>query len=277
MIDKLALGTWLMGGTKDPDPNNDDEKDVAVIQLAIKNGVTLIDAAQNYANGRCEEIVGQAVKDLPRDSFQILTKQRKERLTYDNVIEDCQISLDRLGLDYIDYFVCHAPDPDLGVQDFFKATNELYKQEKIKAVGVSNFGVNMLEAAVKESNVPISLNQVHVSVDDDDVFRTGTYQFCLENNIPVQAYRAFAGYKDNDKAKKVIKSIADDLGLTEHQILLSYLNTYKGMAFTIRASSSKHWKEIKQALKYNLDIEYIEDIRKSHMNIEGNFLHFLKI
>ena len=60
-LPKLALGTWLMGGTKEPDPNNDDDRDIAVIKTAIDAGITLIDTAQNYADGRCEESVGEAI------------------------------------------------------------------------------------------------------------------------------------------------------------------------------------------------------------------------
>lgn len=277
MINELALGTWLMGGTKDPDPNNDDQKDIEVIQLAIKEGITLIDTAQNYADGKCEEIVGEAVRGLPRDSFQILTKQKQQRLSYDNVIEDCDKSLKRLGVDFIDYFVCHAPNTDFDMKDFFKATNKLFKDGKIKAVGVSNFGVDMLKLAIEVSDIPIALNQVHVSVDDDDVFRTGTYQFCVDNNIPVQAYRVFAGSEANEKAGVVIQNTAKELKLTEHQVLLSYLNSYEGMIFTIRASSKKHWDEVREALDYDLPEEHTKQIRATHTNLEGNFLHFLQL
>lgn len=66
-LSKLALGTWLMGGTKAPDPNNDDEKDISIIKTALESGITLIDTAQNYADGKCEGIVGQAITNYPRE------------------------------------------------------------------------------------------------------------------------------------------------------------------------------------------------------------------
>ena len=64
-LPKLALGTWLMGGAKDPDPANDDAKGIAAINLALDSGISLIDTAQNYAAGRCEEIIGEAIKSRP--------------------------------------------------------------------------------------------------------------------------------------------------------------------------------------------------------------------
>ena len=73
-LQQLAIDTWLMGGRMDPEPSNDDEKDVNTIQLALDSGIKLIDTAQIYAAGKCEELVGIAIKDRPRDSYQILTK-----------------------------------------------------------------------------------------------------------------------------------------------------------------------------------------------------------
>ena len=198
-------GTWLMGGTKEPDPNNDDEKDISIIQLALDNGITLIDTAQNYAAGRCEELVGQAIKDRPRGSYQILTKQAKENLSYQGVIDGCKASLKRLGVDHIDYFVCHAPNANFDTRDFFRAANQLRSDGLIRNVGVSNFGVKFLQIALEASDSPISLNQVSFSLNDDDILSTGTYEFCVKNKIPIQAFRTLAGLKDNKEIADVLK------------------------------------------------------------------------
>ncbi len=274
---KLALGTWLMGGMKDPDPDNDDQRDIDAIKLAIAEGVTLIDTAQNYANGRSEELVGQAIKGLDRDSFQILTKQRKERLSFDNVLEDCESSMARLGVEYIDYFVCHAPNEEFDMKDFFRASNQLHEEGKIRNVGVSNFGSNMLKLAVDESATPIVLNQVHFSLDDDDVLSTGTYDFCRENNIHIQAYRTLVNMDKNEKAYKVVSEIGAVVGLTPQQVAISYINSFDLMAFTIKASSKKHWDEIKAAVNTRLGDDYIKRIRDSHKDIKGNFRRYLEV
>lgn len=266
-----------MGGPKDPDPKNDDAKDIAAIKLAIENGVTLIDTAQNYANGRCEEIVGEAVKDLPRDSFQILTKQNKDRLSYQNVLDDCDASLERLGVDAIDYFLCHAPNIEFDMKEFFRATNELYKKDKIKNVGVSNFGPNMLKIAVEESDTPIVVNQVHFALDDDDVLSTGTYDFCKDHGVAIQAYRTLVDLEVNKAALKVIDEIAQKRNLSRQQVAVAYINSYEGLSFTIKASSNEHWDAIKEALKTTLDAEEIDALRKSHKGMEGGLRHFLEL
>jgi diketogulonate reductase-like aldo/keto reductase len=272
---KLALGTWLIGGTKDPDPNNDDAKDIAIIQLAIENDVTLIDTAQNYANGRCEELVGLAVKDLPRESFQILTKQFKDRLTYQNVIDDCAASLKRLGVEYIDYFACHAPNSDFNPKNFFKATNELVKQGKVKNVGVSNFGPKMLKIAVEESETPITFNQVFFNFSDDDVLSTGTYDFCIDNGIRVQAYRILVELDENKEAHEILGELSVRYNCSVQEIAVAYINSYEGLSFTIKSSSRKHWDSVKEALKLELKPDDIARLRESHRDIEGTRRHFL--
>lgn len=274
-VPQLALGTWLMGGTKEPDPENDDEKDISIIRLAVGEGITLIDTAQNYAAGKCEELVGQAIRSYARDSYQILTKQDKNFLSYEEVLQGCQASLERMGLDYIDYFVCHAPNTDFDMRDFFKATNLLYKQGLIRHVGVSNFGPKMLQIAVDTSNIPISLNQVHFSLTDGDVLDTGTYDFCVKHSIAIQAYRPLLNIRKNEGAMKALDPIAKSRNLSIEQAAIAYLNSYKNMTFTIRASSKAHWDEIKTALKIKLGDDEIDKLRYSHFNKQGAFREYL--
>ena len=252
-LQQLAIGTWLMGGRMDPEPSNDDEKDVNTIQLALDSGIKLIDTAQIYAAGKCEELVGIAIKDRPRDSYQILTKQARDNLSYQGVIDGCKSSLYRLGLDFIDYFVCHAPTNDFDMRDFFRATNKLYKEGLIRHVGVSNFGVKSLKIALETSERPIRLNQVSFSICDDDILRTGTYDFCLRNNIPIQAFRALARVDEDPEIVRVLESIAPRYGLTIYQLAIAYINSFGNMHFTIRASSSDHWDQIKAAMDIHLE------------------------
>lgn len=231
-LQKIALGTWLMGGARDLDPGNDDGRDIAVIRLALDNDITLIDTAQNYADGRCEELVGEAIKGYRRDSYQILTKQSRKDLSYQGVIDGCRNSLKRLGVDYLDYFVCHAPNADFDMRDFFRATNQLHKDGLIRNVGVSNFGVRLLQVALNTSDLPISLNQVSFSLGDDDILSTGTYEFCINNNIPIQAFRTLAKLKEDETLVGILEDIAPKYSLTIQQLALAYINSYNNMHFT---------------------------------------------
>jgi diketogulonate reductase-like aldo/keto reductase len=274
-LPKLALGTWLMGGTKDPDPNNDDAGDIKVIKTAIESGISLIDTAQNYAGGKCEELVGQAIADLPRESIQILTKQNRLKLSYGEVIEGCHDSLGRLGVEYLDYFVCHAPNPDFDLADFFKASNQLYKAGLIKQVGVSNFGVKSLQIAIDTSDLPIALNQLSFSINDSDILTAGVYDFCLKHKVPIQAYRPLVNIKKEQDSYKLLQEIAMATKLTPHQVLIAYLNSYEGISFTTRASTAEHWQQIKDALEVTLEPSALKELKQVHMTKQGAFAHFL--
>ncbi|MCL2037846.1 aldo/keto reductase [Candidatus Saccharibacteria bacterium] len=276
-LPKLALGTWLMGGMKDPDPNNDDAGDIAVIRLALDNGITLIDTAQNYAAGKAEELVGQAIKGRLRDSFQILTKQDTEKLSYQEVVDGCRASLDRLGVDFVDYFVCHAPNADFDMRGFFRAANQLYKDGSIRNVGVSNFGIKSLQIALDTSDLPISLNQVSFAMDDDDIIRTGTYDFCVKNNIPIQAFMTLVNWKENKEIIGVLETIAPKYNLTVQQLALAYINSFENMHFTIRASSVEHWQQIKDAMNARLESGDIATLKKLQHGRKGLFGELLEI
>lgn len=274
-LPKLALGTWLMGGTKDPDPNNDDAKDISVIKLAINSDITLIDTAQNYAAGKCEELVGQAIAGYPRDKVQLLTKQDTRKLSYDQVVQGCHDSLKRLGTTYVDYFVCHAPNADFDLREFFKAGNQLYKDGLIRHIGVSNFGVKPLQTALEASELPIALNQVSFSINDSDILTSGTYEFCLRHNIPIQAYRPLVDIAKEQDSYDLLVRIAQDMKLTPHQVLIAYLNSYEGVSFTVRASSTEHWDQIKAALRIRLKASDVEELKATHETKQGAFGHFL--
>lgn len=274
---KLALGTWMMGGTMQADPANDDAADIVVIRTALDNGVRLIDTAQNYADGKCEQLVGQAIKGYDRSSVQILTKQKKDQLEYDQVIQGCRGSLERLDTAYIDYFLIHAPRRDADLSQFFKATNQLYKQGLIRHVGVSNFGPKALQIAVDTSDTPIAVNQVSFSVNDADILTSKTYDFCVAHNIPIQAYRTLAELDKDPAVYGRLKAIANTHQLTPQQLALAYLHSYPEVNFTIRASSPEHWQDIKDALQIELDETDIKLLKRLHLAKKGGFWAYLDV
>ena len=160
-----AIGGWLWGGT-------DDKAALEGIARAIDLGMTTIDTAAVYGFGHSEKIVGQAIRGK-RQKVQVLTKfgQRWDTdqgthtfQTQDNegrpitihrhaskkgVLYECENSLKRLGIDCIDLYQHHWPDPDTPIEETMDACAALLKQGKIRAVGVSNYTVPMMEEAMK--------------------------------------------------------------------------------------------------------------------------------
>jgi aryl-alcohol dehydrogenase-like predicted oxidoreductase len=174
-----AIGGWMWGGAERKDA-------LEAIIASYNNGVTSIDTAPAYGQGLSEEIIGEALKQLPRDKVQILTKyglrwdlkkgefffsstgnngQPIDMYRYagkESVIEECENCLRRLGTDYIDLFQIHWADSTTPIAETMEAIAHLQKQGKIRAGGVCNYNVAQLQEA--EEVVSLAANQVPYSM-----------------------------------------------------------------------------------------------------------------
>jgi aryl-alcohol dehydrogenase-like predicted oxidoreductase len=196
-----AIGGWLWGGT-------DDKAALAGIARAIDLGMTTIDTAAVYGFGHSEKIVGQAIKGR-RDEVQILTKfgQRWDTdkgshifQSQDNegrpitihrhapregVFYECENSLKRMGIDCVDLYQHHWPDPDTPIAETMEACATLLKQGKIRAVGVSNYTPAMLDEAIKV--VPLASVQPPYSMLRRDI-EADLVPWCLKHKVGILAY-----------------------------------------------------------------------------------------
>ncbi|MRT93209.1 aldo/keto reductase [Ancylomarina sp. 16SWW S1-10-2] len=198
----FAIGGWLWGGTKQNEA-------IKAIQVSYDLGVTSIDTAPVYGQGFSEQIVGQAIKDIPRDKIQILTKfgmrwdSAKGTLIYKNqnnngkaidiykyagkesIIQECEASLKRLGTDYIDLYQLHWPDITTPIEETMDALNELIKQGKIRYAGVCNYNTEQFAEAEKYIN--LASNQVPYSMVLRDIEKE-IVPYSLNNGKGVIAY-----------------------------------------------------------------------------------------
>lgn len=196
-----AIGGWMWGGAEEKDA-------IAAIHASIAGGATSIDTAAVYGYGRSEEIVAKAIKGQ-RDKVQILTKfglrwdstegehffdwsdeESGDKRIYRNarknsIIHECEESLKRLRTDYIDLYQCHWRDPSTPVEETMEALNQLLKEGKIRAAGVSNFSAGDMEKARKIC--PIASDQPPYSMVLRDIEKD-VLPFCRENNIGVIVY-----------------------------------------------------------------------------------------
>jgi aryl-alcohol dehydrogenase-like predicted oxidoreductase len=142
-----AIGGWMWGGT-------DEAQSIATIRAAVEQGITLIDTAPVYGFGRSEEIVGKALAGGLRDSVTIATKVgiawrdgnpyrdgRRQR-----VVREIEDSLRRLRTDVIDLYQVHWPDLQTPLEETARALEDLLRQGKIRAIGVSNFSPRQMES-----------------------------------------------------------------------------------------------------------------------------------
>jgi aryl-alcohol dehydrogenase-like predicted oxidoreductase len=197
-----AIGGWMWGGADKNDA-------LEAIHASYEHGVTSIDTAAIYGQGRSEEIVGEALRSLPRDKVQILTKfgmrwdQKTGRLDFkstdnaghpidiyryagkESVIKECEDSLRRLGTDYIDLYQQHWPDPTTPIAETMEALTQLIKQGKIRAAGVCNFSAEQMADA--EKTFSLTSNQVPYSMVERTI-ENDVIPYSIEHRKSVIAY-----------------------------------------------------------------------------------------
>jgi aryl-alcohol dehydrogenase-like predicted oxidoreductase len=197
-----AIGGWMWGGAVKKDA-------LEAIAASYDYGVTSIDTAPIYGQGRSEEIVGKALRSLPRDKVQILTKfgmrwdEKKGTLDFkstdnaghpidiyryagkESVIKECEDSLRRLGTDYIDLYQLHWPDLTTPISETMEALTQLLKDGKIRAAGVCNYSAaQMVEA---EESINLASNQVPYSMVERSI-EEELIPYCYNNNKSIIAY-----------------------------------------------------------------------------------------
>ncbi len=197
-----AAGGWMWGGA-------DRKEAVKAIQAGFDYGVTSIDTAPVYGQGTSEEIVGEAIKGIPRDKVQIMTKyglswegtkgqfyfssknnQGKPIDIYrysgkESIIRECETSLRLLGTDYIDLYQIHWADPTTPIQETMEAVAQLIKEGKVRYAGVCNYNVALMKEAAKY--IDLVSDQVSYSMVKRDIEQE-LIPYLIENNKSVLAY-----------------------------------------------------------------------------------------
>jgi aryl-alcohol dehydrogenase-like predicted oxidoreductase len=197
-----AAGGWMWGG-------NDDKEAIEAMRVSYDLGVTSIDTAPIYGQGKSEELVGQAIKGLPRDKVQILTKYgmrwdlTKGSLAFksqdnngkdidiykyagkESIILECENSLKRLGTDYIDLYQIHWPDSTTPIEETMEAVLILKEQGKIREAGVSNYDIKQMATA--EKTIKLASNQVPFSMVNRAI-EDELIPYCIENKKAILAY-----------------------------------------------------------------------------------------
>ncbi|MFH1716367.1 MAG: aldo/keto reductase [Planctomycetota bacterium] len=190
----VGLGTWAMGGPWEFGwgPQDDDEA-IGAILAALETGINWIDTAPAYGLGHSEELIGKAldqvsVKPLMATKCGILWNEKKEKVTClkrQSIRDECHASLKRLGIEVIDLYQMHWPDPDEDVEEAWEEMAALVAEGKIRYLGASNFSVEQIERVQKIHPV-VSLqppySMLHREVEDE------LLDYCGKNDIGVIAY-----------------------------------------------------------------------------------------
>lgn len=139
-VSRMALGCWPFAGGTVWGPQ-DDADSISAVHAALGNGVSFFDTAEGYDDdSNSEEVLGRALVGRRAEAV-IATKVSANNLRPEDVKSHCEASLQRMQTDYIDLYQIHWPNHDVDVADTMSALLELQREGKVRAIGVSNFGV----------------------------------------------------------------------------------------------------------------------------------------
>jgi len=237
----VGMGTWMIEGrTKDAD-----KRAIEAMQLGIDLGMTHIDTAEMYGNGRAEELVAQALNGRRKDVF-LVSKVLPTNASYDGTLKACERSLKRLKTDFIDLYLLHWPSSQHPIEETMRAMEKLVDEGMIRFIGVSNFDIEQLrEAQSALKKYRIACNQVlyHISyrgIEHD------LLPYCAQNEIAIVGYSPFGhGNFPSTQSRRgqVLNEIAKRHNRTVRQVVLNFL-TRNSNLFTIpKAANPDHVAE----------------------------------
>jgi diketogulonate reductase-like aldo/keto reductase len=215
-----------------------------------------------YGAGRVEEILGDAIAGLPRESLFITTKVLPSNATYEGTLAACDRSLRRLKIDYLDCYLLHWPGSH-PLEETMKALEKLVEDGKTRFVGVSNFDLDELrEAASFLRNVPLACNQVLYHLRERGI-EHDVLPYCVREKIAVVAYTPFGRSRFPKNAtgeNGVLRRLARKHAATPRQIVLAFLTRGPALFTIPKAATISHVEENAAAGDVQLDAEDIAQI-----------------
>jgi 2,5-diketo-D-gluconate reductase B len=256
-LPKIGFGTWKIGGESTADPALDSISRAA-LRSALELGYTHFDAAEYYANGHAEELIGSVIRETKtkREDIFITSKVAPEHLEYDDVLKACENSLRRLGMDRIDLYLIHWPNPNIKLVETFRALNKLVREGKVRHLGVSNFKLKMLKQSQKLSETPILTDQVPYRLPDTTYVENGVLEYCQKNDILLTAYSPVK-FRDL-KVNQTLQAIAEAHAATSFQIALAWLIAQPRVITIPMSFNPAHQKENFDAANIELSAAEVE-------------------
>jgi diketogulonate reductase-like aldo/keto reductase len=248
----VGQGTWNLEHVAE-------RQAIDALVAGIDAGMTHIDTAELYGNGRVERIVGKAITGR-RESVFLVSKVLPSNASYDGTIAACERSLSRLGTDHLDVYLLHWPG-NHPLEDTLRAFIHLQEQGKVHAFGVSNFDVDDLEQAraiVGERR--LVCDQVLYHLEERSIEHR-VVPWCEENDLAVVAYSPFGSGSFPSSASRggqALAAVADAHEASPYQVALAFL-IQRGNAFVIpKAATLEHVRENAAAADLVLDDEDIQ-------------------
>lgn len=220
---------------------------------AIEVGYRLIDTAQSYGN---EEAVGKAIKKcgVPREELFITTKVWISNGGYEKAKKSIEESLKKLQLDYLDLVLIHQPFNDY--YGTYRALEEMYKEGKIKAIGVSNFYSDRLIDLAQFCEVIPAVNQVETHVFNQQI---KAQEIMKKYGVKIQAWAPFAEGKNDLFSNETLKAVGNKYNKSIAQVALRYL-IERGVSVLPKSVSKERMVQNMDVFDFKLSKEDMDEI-----------------
>jgi aryl-alcohol dehydrogenase-like predicted oxidoreductase len=307
MVSPIAFGTWQLGGEWG---KFDEQRAIEAIRHARSLGINFFDTAQAYGFGASERLLAKALEEdlrSAREDVVIATKGGLrpvdggvERDSYPDFLrQGAEQSLEALGVEHIDLYQVHWPDPDTPFEETGAVLAELLDEGKIRHVGVSNYSAEQMAELSKTVQVETAQPPYHLFAREieDDVL-----PWCLDNDVGVLVYGPLAhglltgaidedtefadddwrsgspqfseaSLRQNLAVVRQLSEIADDLGCTLGQLAIAWTLVHPAVRVAIVGSrSAEHIEESVGALDVRLDdadLQRIETILQGAVTADG--------
>jgi len=221
---------------------------------ALQTGYRLIDTAASYEN---EEAVGKAIKrsGVPRKELFITTKLWIQTNGYEGTKKAFENSLKRLQLDYLDLYLIHQPFGD--VYGEWRAMQELYKEGRVRAIGVSNFQPDRLIDLIIHNKIIPAVNQIETHPFHQQI---ETQKFLQENNVQIESWGPFAEGKNNIFHNELLSSIGKKYKKSIAQVIVRWL-TQRGVIAIPKSVRKERMIENFNSLDFELSNDDMEAIK----------------
>ena len=253
IIPALGQGTWEMG----EDPVKHDQE-LAALRYGMEHGMTLIDTAEMYGEGRSEQLVGEAICGYDRSKLYLVSKVYPWNAGREHIFTSCEQSLKRLGTDYLDLYLLHWRG-DVPLQETVSCMEELVQQGLIRHWGVSNFDVSDMDELMADGGRNCVTDQVLYHLGSRGV-EYDLVPWLKKHNMLTMSYSPLVRTVELRKrivTHPAVMKVAADHQITETQVMLAFLIHDPTVFAVPKASTIEHVQQNRDVLDMELsDEEY---------------------
>jgi diketogulonate reductase-like aldo/keto reductase len=239
-VPAIGQGTWFLG-----EKQSAAVSEQAALNAGIESGMTLIDSAEMYGDGRAESLVGRTIAGMDRDKLFIVSKVYPHNAGRKNIFKSCMDSLDRLGIDYLDLYLLHWRG-GIPLSETVWCMEQLIKEGKIRRWGVSNFDTDDMEELWSVPNGKnCAVNQVLYHVASRGI-EYDLLPWMRAHKVPLMAYCPLAQGGDLRRgllSNKTLSDIAAAHNATVSQVLLAFVIRDGSTIAIPRSGKAEHARE----------------------------------